>query len=119
LFDKNGIRMRSRNYFYNGNITTYHKKDIECLEKVDLQRRAIKLIRSLAKVPYKERLQKLGLFTLEGRMKGHLIEIYKILHGLRNVDEHTFFQKTTGNLIGHSLKLHYKQMRLHIRKFFF
>src|SRR6218665_3233108 len=96
----------------------YHKNDIECLEKV--QRRATKLIRALAKTPYEERLQKLGLFTLERRrMRGDLIEPYKILHGLENVDEHTFFKKTTGNLRGHSLKLYHKPVRLGVRKFFF
>src|SRR6218665_2440507 len=95
----------------------YHKKDIECLEKV--QRRATKLIRALAKAPYEERLQKLGFFTLERRMRSNLIETYKILHGLENVDEHTFFKKTPGNLRGHSLKLYHKPVRLGIRKFFF
>ena len=52
-------------------------------------------------------------------MRGDLIETYKILHGLENVDEHTFFMKTTGNLRGHSLKLYHKPVRLGVRKFFF
>src|SRR6218665_3916763 len=63
----------------------------------------------IAKIPYEERLKKLGLFTLERRMRGDLIETYKILHGLENVDEHTFFKKTTGNLRGHCLKLYHKE----------
>jgi len=29
---------------------------------------------------------------------GDLIETYKILHSLENVDKHTFFKKKTGNL---------------------
>ena len=92
------------------------------MEKV--QRRATKRTRSLAKVglPYEEQLQKLGPFSLErSRMRGDLIETYKILQGLENVDEHTFFKKTTGNLRGHnySLKLYHKPVRLDARKFFF
>ena len=88
------------------------------MEKV--QRRATKLIRDLAKVPYEERLQKLGLFTLEKRrMRGDLIETNKILHDLENVDEHTFFKKMTGNPRGHSLKFYHKLVRLGVRKFFF
>ena len=76
--------------------------------------------KALAKVPYEERLQKLDIFTLERRrMSGDLIETYKIVHSLKNVDEHTFFKKTTGNLRGHSLKLYQKPVRLGIRKFFF
>src|SRR6218665_491313 len=51
--------------------------------------------------------------------RGDLIETYKILHGLENVDEHTFFQKTTGNLREHSLKLYHKPVRLDVGKFFF
>src|SRR6218665_943538 len=38
---------------------------------------------------------------------------------LENVDEHTFFKKTTGNLRGHSLTLYHKPVRLGVRKFFF
>jgi len=54
-------------------------------------------------------------------MRGDLIETYKILQGLENVDEHTFFKKATGNLRGHnySLKLYHKPVRLDARKFFF
>jgi len=48
-------------------------------------------------------------------MRVDLIETNKILHGLENVDEHTFFKKTTGNLRGHSLKLYHKPVRLGVR----
>ena len=54
-------------------------------------------------------------------MRGDPIETYKIPHGLENLDEHTFFKKTTGNLRGHtySLKLYHNPVRLGVRKFFF
>src|SRR6218665_716767 len=72
------------------------------------------------KLLYEKRIQKLGLFTLERRrMKGDLIESYKVLHSLKGVDENTFFKKTTVTLRGRNLKLHHMQVRLDIRKFFF
>jgi len=60
-----------------------------------------------------------GVTHLERRrIRGDLIETYKILYGLENVDEHTFFKKTTGNLRRHGLKLYHKQVRLNVRKYF-
>jgi len=44
--------------------------------------------------------------------------LYRILHGLENVDEHAFFKKTTGNLRGQNLKLYHKPVRLDVRLFF-
>ena len=53
----------------------YKKGDIEEIEKI--QKRATKLIISLKKLPYKERLLKLKLPTLKyRRMRGDMIEVF-------------------------------------------
>ena len=55
------------------------KRDIETIEKV--QKRATKLVISLKKLPYKERLLQLNLHTLKyRRLRGDMIEVYKITH---------------------------------------
>jgi len=96
-------------------------KDIECLEKV--QRRVTKLVRGLDRdVPYAERLKILGLYSHEKRrLRGDLIEVYKILTAKEKVNASTFLQQapTVSTLRGHSMKLFRPRARLNIRKNFF
>ena len=92
----------------------------ECLERV--QRRATKLVRGLEKFSYEERLDFLGLTTLQQRReRGDLIEAYKILTAKEKVDYGQFFQLTSDEhvLRGHSLKLFCKRSRLEVRRNFF
>ena len=63
----------------------YQKGDIEILEKV--QRRATKLVKSISNLSYEERLKKLGMLKLEdGRVRGDLIQMYKIVNNLEKVN---------------------------------
>jgi len=95
-------------------------KDIETLERI--QRTATRLVPQLRKFSYEERLQKLGLTTLEQRrQRGDMIEVFKLLEGVENVDYNQFFTSATTSyaLRGHDRKLTKTRSRLDIRKFFF
>ena len=98
----------------------YFQKDIKCLEKV--QRRATKMVPAVRRKPYNVRLKELKLFPLEvRRIRGDLIEVYKILHGLDHLDAGKFFSLSSTSTRGHSLKLYKKSMckGLQLRKYFF
>jgi len=84
----------------------YLKKDIECLEKV--QRSATKMVHGLRHLSYEQRLRHLELTTLkERRIRGDLIETFKIMTGKESVDRSQFFQLSTCEyqLRGHTMKL--------------
>ena len=63
----------------------YLRKDILALEGV--QRRFTRLIPEMRGLAYEERLNRLGLYSLEfRRLRGDLIETYKIMKGLDRVE---------------------------------
>ena len=97
----------------------HHAKDIAKLEAV--QRRATKMITSLRNKSYEERLAQLNLFSLEKRrLRGKLIECFKILKGFTNVDASKMFSiDNTSRTRTNGLKLRCKQVQLDCTKFFF
>ena len=84
------------------------RKDICRLERV--QARATKLIPSIRHKSYPERLEALDLFSLESRrLRGQLIEVFKILRGFDNVDFRNLFELSEGVTRNHGYKLELKR----------
>ena len=83
-----------------------------------IQRRATKLVHGFNKMPCEQRLKSLGLQSLQRRrLRGDLIETYKIVTGKEKINSDQLFQKaTTTELRGHSIKLYKKSSRLELRK---
>ena len=96
----------------------YLKKDINALEKV--QHRATKMITTLRKLPYEQRLKECNLTTLEERRKrGDMLETHKIMHGLERIPEVTFFARGDTLQRGHTLKIYKERSMREPRRNFF
>ena len=100
----------------------WHKKDADALERI--QHRATRRM-SDVRGNYQERLQLLGLTTLEERRKrGDAIEVFKYLRGFLDVDRESLF-KTNNSLDPKTrhqksfMPLHIPRARLDLRKNFF
>jgi ribonuclease P/MRP protein subunit RPP40 len=93
-------------------------KDINILEKV--QRRATRMIVECKGKEYEERLEIVGLTTLERRRtRADLIEVFKILGGNEGIEESTFFRRYKANTRGHTMKLFKKGVNRDILKYSF
>jgi ribonuclease P/MRP protein subunit RPP40 len=96
----------------------YLQKDIDLIEGV--QRRATKLVVGMREKSYEERLKFLDMTTLETRrVRGDLIEVFKIMKGLEDVNKEKFFTTDKGCTRGHELKLYKPNCRLDCRKYAF
>ena len=102
------------------------KKDILVLEKV--QQRATKIVPRLRDLPYETRKKELGLTSLEDRrIRGDLIEVFKLMHGFENVDRKQFFKLssevhdsgTNSGTRGHEWKIYEPQRKSKSREDFF
>ena len=91
-------------------------KDINNLEKA--QCRATKLVTSLVKLTYEQRLRHLRLHLLYcRRQRGDLIETFKILSGLENMEASNFFENgQPGRTRGHTMKIFKPRTRLLTRQ---
>ena len=69
---------------------------------------ATKMMKGLRKMEYEERLRMLKMTTLENiRLRGEMIEMWKILNGREDIDFSQVFQMATcsHNLREHSMRL--------------
>ena len=99
----------------------YLKKDIALIEGV--QHRATRMVPGLAKLPYEDRLRRLDLPTLSyRRTRGDVIEAYKYLHGMYDVDCSALLplHESAGvTTRGNGLKLKKRECRTQKRSNFF
>ena len=96
----------------------HYVKDRELLERV--QRRFSRMVPGLRGLDYEERLERLGLMTLEERCnRADKIELFKISKGLTAISLESFFElDASGRTRRHSLKLK-RRFHTDTRKFFF
>jgi ribonucleases P/MRP protein subunit RPP40 len=93
-------------------------KDIDLIERV--QRRATKLVKGMGTKSYEDRLRLLQMTTLETRrLRGDLIEVFKILKGFEHVDRSHFFAAADCITRGYACKLVKMRCRLNCRFFSF
>ena len=92
-----------------------------CIALENVQRRASKLVRSISNLSYPERLQNLGLPSLQyRRLRADQIEVFRIINGIDCCNKDFLFEIKQGTRTrGHHDKLYKKTFRLDIRKFSF
>ena len=104
-----------------GNIIWHpkYKYQSNALEKV--QRRATKLVKKCKDMDYEERLLYLNLYSLKGRrVRGDLIETFKIYNSLVDLSWDDLFETSHQNITRNSLgKIFIKRYNTNTRKYCF
>ena len=100
----------------------WERRDIDAMEKI--QRRATRMVPTIAGNDYDTRLKMCRLTTLERRrIRGDMIEVFKMLNGHTKVDDDFFtFSSERHNAATRSVTnkcLVSEKCRLDIRKYFF
>ena len=104
---------------YASNVwSPYYKKDINTLENV--QRKFTKFLPGMFRKSYLQRMAELGLITLEERrIYLDSILMYKIVHGLVEIDFGKYFSINTVGTRGHPYKLNVLGSRINCHKYHF
>eukprot|EP00061_Rhincodon_typus_P008272 g30739.t1 len=70
--------------------SSHDRKDVIVLDEV--QRRFIRILPGMEKLSYKEKLDRVGWFSLEQRrLKGDMFEVYKFKRGMDSVNREQLF----------------------------
>ena len=108
--------VRSHLEYYARFWCPYLRKDVLAIEGV--QQRFSRLFPGMAGLSYEERLSRLGLYSLDlRRVRGDLIETYKILTRLERMDsERVFPMVGESRTRGHNLRIRGKSFRTEVRR---
>jgi hypothetical protein len=102
-----------------GNViwNPYLKRQSARIESV--QRRATRLLKTTRHLSYIDRLHRFDLPSLKfRRLRGDLIQTYKIFHNIENIDAASFFQTLTyTNTRQSEMKIFIKHSRTNVRKY--
>ena len=98
------------------NYKIISRKDVVALEAV--QRRFTRLIPEMRGLSYEERLNSLGLYSLEfRRMRGDQIEVYRMIKGMDKVDVERMLPLVGHSRTrGHSLRIRGSKFKTELRR---
>ena len=89
--------------------------DTRMLERV--QKRWTRAVRGLENLTYEERLRRLDLFSVKGRLlRADLVMVWKIFNGKSAVTPEVIFTPNPSSRRGHGLKLFMPRSNLEIRR---
>ena len=95
--------------------STGYAGDLRKLERV--QRRWTRKMRGLENLSYPERLHRLDLFSVKGRLlRADLIMVWKIFNGKCAISPEQLFVMSSFTYRGHNLKIYKPRIRLDIRR---
>ena len=90
------------------------------IKKVLVQARATKLIPRLRNISYKRRLLNLNMFSLETRrLRGELIQAFKIIKGFDNIDPRKLFDFCHNNTRTNGFKIKLPLAKTQVLRNFF